>query len=43
MTVKKTSKCMLCGRPSPKQICDGCSETVRGEALHKRKKDQKHK
>jgi len=34
---------MLCGRPSPKTICDPCSELVKGEALHKKKKDDKAK
>jgi hypothetical protein len=43
VTTKKATKCMLCGRPSPKSICDGCSEKVRGEALHKRKKEEKSK
>jgi hypothetical protein len=39
--MKKKQVCMLCGKPAPKSICDSCSENVRGEALHKKKKDQK--
>jgi hypothetical protein len=32
---------MLCGQPSPKTICSSCAAKVQGEALHKRKKDDK--
>ncbi|HEX9759272.1 MAG TPA: hypothetical protein VGA40_00055 [Candidatus Acidoferrales bacterium] len=34
-------KCMLCGRPSPKSICDGCAQKVQGEVLNKKKKEDK--
>ena len=36
---EKKHRCMLCGKPAPKSICDSCSARVRGEALHKRKKE----
>jgi hypothetical protein len=41
MEKKKKSVCMLCGAPSPKTICDSCASRVQGEALHKRKKEEK--
>ena len=34
---------MLCGKPSTKTICEACSERVRGEALDKKKKQEKIK
>jgi hypothetical protein len=39
---KKVKKqvCMLCGKPSPKSICDLCAGKVQGEVLNKRKKDK---
>jgi len=40
---KKRQLCMLCGKPSPKTICDTCSARVQGEALHKKKKEEKIK
>ena len=40
-TKKKT--CMLCGKPSPDTICAACSERLRGEALDKKKKEEKIK
>ncbi len=39
----KKQVCMMCGKPSPKTICDACSEQVRSEALEKKKKDEKIK
>lgn len=39
----KKSKCMLCGKPSPKTICESCAAKVQGEALHKQKKTGKPK
>jgi hypothetical protein len=36
---KKQQLCMICARPAPKSICDACSEKLRGEALHKKKKE----
>jgi hypothetical protein len=33
---------MMCGKPSQKSVCDSFAELVRGEALHKSKKDKKH-
>ncbi len=35
--------CMICGKPSDKTICDACSERIRGEALNKKKKEEKPK
>ncbi len=40
---KKHSKCMLCGKPSEKSICAACSDTVRSEAMDKKKKQEKKK
>ncbi len=34
---------MLCGKPSTKVICQVCSEKLRGEALDKKKKQEKIK
>ena len=39
----KRQLCMICAKPSEKTICDACSEKVRGEALHKKKKEEKIK
>ena len=33
--------CLLCGKPSTKTICETCSEKLRGEALDKKKKQEK--
>jgi hypothetical protein len=41
MEKKKKSVCMLCGNPSPKTICSSCAAKVQGEALNKRKKEDK--
>jgi hypothetical protein len=35
--------CMICAKPSTKAICDACSERLRGEALNKKKKEEKPK
>jgi predicted nucleic acid-binding Zn ribbon protein len=45
LTVDQPKKqvCMLCGKPSTKGICQTCSEKVRGEALDKKKKQEKIK
>jgi hypothetical protein len=40
---KKKSLCMLCGKPSPRSICETCSARVQGEAMHKKKKEDKVK
>ena len=44
-TVGQTKKqvCLICGKPSIKTICDTCADKVRGEALNKKKKDEKIK
>ena len=44
-TVGQTKKqvCLICGKPSIKTICDACSDKVRGEALNRKKKDEKIK
>ena len=33
--------CQLCGKASPKMICDACSDRLRGAALDKKKKEEK--
>ncbi len=43
MAQAKKPVCMICGKPSTKTICDACSDKLRGEALDKKKKDQKIK
>ena len=43
MSPRKKQVCMLCGKPSAKTICEACSERVRGEALNKKKKEEKVK
>ena len=40
---KKKSVCMLCGKPSPRTICESCAARVQGEVLHKKKKEDKVK
>ena len=35
--------CMVCGKRSDKTICEACSERIRGEALNKKKKEEKPK
>lgn len=37
---EKTNKCMVCGKSigTAKSICQGCQESIRGEAAGKRKK-----
>ncbi len=39
VTTKK-SVCMLCGKQSPKSICDLCAGRVQGEVLNKKKKEK---
>ncbi len=43
MPEKKKSVCMMCGKPSEKTICNACAERLRGEALNRKKKDEKIK
>jgi hypothetical protein len=38
---QKKKLCMICAKPSEKSICDACSEQLRGEALNKKKKEEK--
>jgi hypothetical protein len=38
---KKKPVCMMCGKPSEKTICNACAERLRGEALNRKKKDEK--
>ncbi len=33
--------CQLCGKASTKTICDACADRLRGEALGKKKKEEK--
>lgn len=40
MENKKKSVCMLCGKPSPKSICDQCASRVQGEVMNKKKKEK---
>lgn len=37
----KKQVCLLCGKPSEKSICANCADRVRGEALDKKKKQEK--
>ncbi len=43
MDQPKKQVCMLCGKPSTKTICQACAEKLRGEALNKKKKEEKIK
>jgi hypothetical protein len=38
---KKQNKCLLCGKPSLKAICNACADRVNSEAVHKKKKEHK--
>lgn len=33
--------CNLCGKPSPRTICDACADRVRAEALDRKKHEEK--
>ena len=41
MAEHNTQVCMLCAKPSTKTICDACADRLRGEALDKKKKEEK--
>jgi hypothetical protein len=41
MAKPKRQVCLLCGKPSSKTICDACADRLRGEALEKKKKEEK--
>lgn len=43
MSDKAKSRCMLCGKPSPKSICDACAQRVQGEQYHRKQKEEKGK
>ncbi len=43
MPEKKKPVCMMCGKLSEKTICNACAERLRGEALNRKKKDEKIK
>ncbi len=43
MAEAKKQLCMICAKPSEKTICDACSERLRGEALNKKKREEKRK
>ena len=43
MPPSKKLRCMICAKPSDKSICDACSDQIRSEALHKKKKEEKPK
>ncbi len=43
MNEAKKKVCMICGKPSAKTICDACADKLRGEALNKKKKEEKIK
>jgi len=32
---------MVCGKPSTKTICEACADKLRGEALNRKKKEEK--
>jgi recombinational DNA repair protein RecR len=37
----KKQVCMMCAKPSAKNICDACADRLRGEALEKKKNEEK--
>jgi hypothetical protein len=37
----KKETCLICAKPSGKSICDACADRLRGEALEKKKKEEK--
>lgn len=39
----KKQVCLICGKPSAKKICDACADKLRGEALNRKKKEEKGK
>jgi hypothetical protein len=41
MAEKRRQICRMCGKPSEKMICDACSDRLRGEALERKKKEEK--
>ena len=43
MPESKKQRCMICAKPSDKTICEVCSDQLRSEALHKKKKEEKPK
>ncbi len=43
MSKKTKPVCMLCGKPSPKSICDACAQRVQGEQLGRKGKQDKGK
>ncbi len=43
MNPPKKGVCLICGKPSAKSICPACADKLRGEALEKKKKDEKIK
>ena len=43
MSEKTKPVCMLCGKPSPKSICDACAQRVQGEQLGRKSKQDKGK
>jgi hypothetical protein len=43
MANPKNQICLICAKPSSKTICDACADHLRGEALDKKKKNEKIK
>ncbi len=43
MAPSKKQVCMICGKPSTRTICNACADKLRGEALERKKKDEKVK
>ena len=41
MAEKRLPVCQLCGKLSTKTICDACADRLRGEALEKKRKEEK--
>ena len=41
MAKTKHQVCLIRGKPFAKTICDACSDRLRGEALEKKKKEEK--
>jgi len=37
----QTSRCMVCGKSSPTSICDSCRAQIQGEAIERKRKDER--
>ena len=41
MAEKKEHKCTVCGKPSPRTICESCEAHIQAEAVGEKKKSEK--